>query len=278
MIPEEIELPDRIAGAELIADRRGSRIWKVRLAGDGIVAVKYTIDDARGTAAREAAVLRHIDREGYLYAAGETESGSWAAFRWVTAPTIGQRWRGWRTTGDPRARMPALVSTWRAAGKLAQLHQDGWRHGDLQADHILVPDHGPAQLIDFALAQGPVPIEPRVIYRGALAHLTAPEVAAELLSTSAEHHVTLSRQAEVYSFGAVLFAVWTGQWRFDYEAEPRTVALPDIYARICEPRWRRPLPGGWPRMASLINSALEPDPAKRPTFAEVAAELSRPLP
>jgi hypothetical protein len=76
---------------------------------------------------------------------------------------------------------------------------NGWRYAGLQADHILVPDHGRAQLIDFARAQGPerADVQLAVIGCGALAHFIAPEEAAESLTTPAEHHFTLTTEAEV---------------------------------------------------------------------------------
>jgi hypothetical protein len=42
-----------------------------------------------------------------------------------------------------------------------------------------------------------------------VAHLTAPEGAAEILTTPAEHHFTLTTEAEVYMFGAALFDAWS---------------------------------------------------------------------
>lgn len=283
VIPTEIHLTGGIRDAQLVADRRGSRIWKVTLDDWRLLALKYTTDNdsaqgmqktARLLATREARVLQHIGRDGYLYASGETENGSWIAVSWIEALTLAQRWRGVRTSGEPTARTSTLMATWLAADTLASLHAKGWRHADLQADHILIPDSGRAQLVDFALAQGPIDVGPKLAYRGALAHLTAPEIAEEILATPPDHHINLTAEAESYTFGAVLFTAWTKQWPFDYGADPRELSPEQIYARICQPRWRRPLPQGWPHMADLIASMMADAPADRPSVAEVRSSLS----
>jgi len=286
MIPPEIQLGEAAKAAELVADRRGSRIWKVELENSRLLlALKYATDNtddqgvqasARLLAGREAAVLRHIDKTGYLYASGETDRGTWVALSWIDAPTLAQRWRTFRETGSTTGMISAAVATWLASDALKTLHASGWRHGDLQAAHILIPDNGHACLIDFALAQGPTgtSIQPDAPYRGALAHLTAPEMASQILSTPDMKNLELSFAAEVYTFGAVLFAAWTKQWPRDYQADPRELSLPQIYERICDPDSLRPLPDGWPSMAKLIGSMLESNPANRPTMAEVHSELT----
>lgn len=272
MIPDQIDFPGTVINAEPVADRRGSRVWKVTLEDGRVLALKYS---AGLLAAREANVLRHIDHNGYLHAAGETEDGSWIAVSWVEGPTLAQHWREVSTSDNPNHRAAALAAAWLAADTLADLHGAGWRHADLQAVHILIPDTGRAQLIDFALAQGPVQIDPAVTYRGALAHLAAPEIAAEFLATPADHHINLTTDAEVYTFGAVLFTVWTKQWPFDYSTDPRRLTTEQIYQRIGEPERRRPMPGGWTAMADLIAGMLADDPADRPTMAQVRASLFR---
>jgi serine/threonine protein kinase len=287
VIPSEIELPGVIASAELVAARRGSRIWKVILADGPTLALKYATNNAESQgiqasasqlAAREVSVLRHIGEPSYLYASGDTPAGSWLAVEWKDAPTLPKRWQMFREDQQDRAaRTSAVVSAWMAAATLHDLHSRGWRHADLQGDHILVPDDGHACLIDFALAQGPanVDIKPHISYRGALAHLSAPEVAAEVLATPEDVGITLACEAEVYTFGAVLFVAWARQWPRDYSREPRGLTLQEIYTVIGDPASQRPMPSGWPRMAGLIAAMLEAVPAKRPTIHEVHADLGQ---
>lgn len=282
MLPEEITLPAAVASAEMISRRRGSNIWRVVLDDGCIVALKYATDNhedhgvrenARLLAAREAAVLAVLD-PNVLYASGETEAGTWLAVTWSDAPALAHHWRRARS-GEPLARADALAATRLAADAIANLHERGWRHGDLQADHILAATAGFVRLLDLALAQGPVDLAPHIPYRGALAHLTAPEIAAEILATPPEHHVELTPKAEVYTFGGLLFAAWTGQWPHDYRStDTARLTVAQIHAAICQPATLRPIPEGWPSLAAALAAMLDARPANRPTMAETARLLN----
>jgi hypothetical protein len=161
---------------------------------------------------------------------------------------------------------------------IASLHEVGWRHADLQGPHIIVPHGGFARLIDFAVAQGPVGIVPDVPYRGGYAHLTAPEIAAELLQTPNTHSIELTASAEVYTFGAVLFSGWAKQWPRGYAgADPSGLRVPEIYEAITDPDTLRPMPQGWPRMADLVAQMLDQRPENRPTMTEICAALTEPM-
>jgi hypothetical protein len=281
MIPDEIEVPGEIAASSMVVGRRGSRVWKLAMADGRTLALKYTADDGEAVqqqapmlAAREAAVLTMLDPTS-LYASGTTSAGSWVAVTWHDAEPLGTPWRRMRGADTPVSRTAALAATALAAQVVADLHGRGWRHADLQADHILIGDGGPAWLVDLALAQGPAPVEPEVTYRGALSHLTAPEIASEVLATPATHHVVLTAEAEVYMFGAVLFTAWAGVWPHDYGADDaRSLTVPQIHTRISDPRSLRPMPEGWPALAGLLATMLDPAPVDRPTIAEVVRALS----
>jgi hypothetical protein len=245
------------------------------------LALKYTTDDPdaaqQGTsrlAAREAAVLVLLDPK-HLYASGTTEAGSWLAVTWHAGESLNKPWGRVRRENAALTRSAALVATTKAAVAVAELHDDGWRHADLQADHILVPADGPARLVDLALAQGPLPnlADHEVIYRGALTHLTAPEVAVEVLATPATHHVQLTAAAEVYMFAAVIFAGWSGNWPHEYGPDAINLTVPQILDTISHPRTLRPMPTGWPEMAGLLRTMLSSKPADRPTMTEVVRSL-----
>jgi hypothetical protein len=280
MIPDEIQLPGRITATRLIASRRGSRVWRLSLADGPDVALKYTTrsqnlaNHTPRLAAREAAVRAILDPAS-VYAHGASPAGTWLAVTWHDAKALNKPWRRLRRETTPSTRAGALASTLSAGQALAALHKQGWRHADVQADHILIPEVGPARLVDLALAQGPTPVRPDVTYRGALAHLTAPEVAAEILATPAAHHVTLTATAEVYMFGAVVFAAWAGTWPYDYGADAVQPSVAHIHAVIADRRSLRPMPEGWPALAQLVTAMLAPAPGDRPTMADVVAAVAR---
>jgi hypothetical protein len=280
MIADGIDLPGEVVSAVLVAGRRGSRVWRLVMADGQTLALKYTSDDGEAVqqqapllAAREAAVLRVLD-PGAVYSSGITTAGSWVALTWYSGQPLGVVWRRLRGDGAGlQVRASARIATLSAADAVADLHARGWCHADLQAEHMLISDGGPARLVDVALAQGPAPIVPEVTYRGALAHVTAPEIAREVLDTPVTHHVALTAEAEVYTFGAVVFAAWAGVWPVDYGRDPRSLSVEQVHAAIVEPLSRNPMPDGWPALSGLLTDMLTPEPADRPTMAEVAATL-----
>jgi len=276
-----------VADAELMTDRRGSRIWRVQLDNGQTLAVKAAYDNpedtgvqdgARLLAAREANALAAMgDLAGdYLHAHGEVDAATWLAVRWLNAPTLQRRWKAARKEDNPAARYEALTAAVSAAAEVARLHAAGWRHADLQPAHIICPD-GVAQLIDFALAQGPndEPRTPHVNYRGGLVHLDAPELAQALLDNPA--HITLTVEAEVFSLAAVLVTCWTGLWMYDYGAPPWEAPMEHILGTIASGRRSRladQRPWAWPKLETLLAAALDLQPSGRPTAAEFFAGLS----
>jgi hypothetical protein len=290
-LPDAIRhrLGAEVNAARLVAARRGSWIWKVDLRDGRALAVKAAYDNhettgvqagARLLAAREAAALTAMAplAAGHLHAHGETDDATWIAVRWIDAPALAAQWRTARQADTPKARQDAASSAAMAAAAVAELHTSGWRHADLQADHILCGETS-AQLIDFAFAQGPrdEPSTPVVAYRGGLAHLNAPELAAQLLDTPPHIGVTLSAAAEVFSLAAVLVMCWTGRWMYDYDGRaPYTVPMPEILATIANNERRRLCelrPWSWPHMERLLSAALDVEPGNRPSAHDLAADF-----
>ncbi|MGH3827617.1 MAG: hypothetical protein ACRDQX_10660 [Pseudonocardiaceae bacterium] len=179
-------------GAEVIADRRGSRVDRLRFP-TGDVALKLAshntgeqgVREAEHLVRREAAVLTHLHdfTPGYLIDSGDLGGGSWLALRWLEGSTPHRLFAPARRGDDSPARRDSILHAAVAIiDRLAALHALGWRHADLQPAHILL-GHTTVHLIDFALAQGPYPLEPDVTYRGGMVHFTAPETAARILAT-----------------------------------------------------------------------------------------------
>ncbi|MBV1853069.1 protein kinase domain-containing protein [Catellatospora tritici] len=272
MLPPEIELPERAQAATLVASAR-SRVWRVRLHDGRQWAVKYAVGQTRHLPAREAGVLAQVGHPGYLCAHGDTEHGAWIALQWLDAPTLYRRWQGVRGGDSPAERRTAAVATWSAAVALADLHDLGWRHAGLHPEHVLVPARGTARLLDYAHAQHP-DLAPATPWRGGPPQLTAPETARELLDTGADHHVELAAPAEVYAFGALLYAAWTGRRPYPGGTNGRGDDARDTWTSIATGTAHRPVPDTWPAMATLLTAALAANPADRPTFRQLAAALT----
>ena len=177
---------------ELVADRRGSRVFRVRLS-TGDVALKRASPNTENQgvrehlARREAAVLIHLHEfvPGYLLVSGDlpNNGGSWLALCWLDGVTPYRLFTSARRGDDSPARRDSIRHTAAAiADRLAALQSRGWRHADLQPAHILLGANS-VHLIDFALAQGSDPLLADLPYRGGMVHFTAPETAACLLAT-----------------------------------------------------------------------------------------------
>ncbi|MBV9140300.1 MAG: hypothetical protein JO115_05195 [Pseudonocardiales bacterium] len=170
LAPEAVNLAEHVASrlgqpcdsVELVADRRGSRVYRLRFP-TGDVALKLAarntddqgVRDAEHLGRREAAVLGclHDFAPGYLLDSGDLDSGgSWLALRWLAGITPYRLFTPARHGDDsPVRRGSILHAAIDIADRLAALHALGWLHADLQPAHILL---GPTavDLIDFALA------------------------------------------------------------------------------------------------------------------------------
>ncbi|MCQ6557014.1 hypothetical protein NPS70_28075 [Streptomyces sp. C10-9-1] len=268
----------------LLSDRRGSRAWKIS-GPRSAVALKANNPDeetSRDKAAEMAQEDDHLVRltdagaldPGYRVDAGPWEGGRWLAVRWSDGAPM---WRAFALAREPEGDRPSVcpwllgvARTW--AGHLARMHAAGWAHADVQPTNTLITAAGRAEVIDYALACGPAG-GPRLPYRGALTHTTAPEIAGAVLATAPDTHVQAKPPADVWGLGASLFWCWTGHRPVSYQdgtpredklrmiAKAATLPLDDV----------RPWP--FPRFEEAIRACLTPSPGNRPSAAELAACL-----
>lgn len=272
-----------LPGAERITDRRGSEVWRVE-DPRGVIAVKV---DAGLMAAREAAVLREVAQTdaaplaGPILAAGALDDGrTWMAVPWETGPHLGVMFRAVRKDpADLAARKTARTAAVRAARALAVLHSAGWAHGDVQFSHVLYSRAG-VRLLDLAWAHGgALPAEfDGVVYRGALVHLEAPEIADAILESKP---VTPTPAADVYALAGALWAALTQTWPVRYEEEDEHPWMRDVSVRrvlISDPCNERVPPGLWPEFEAVLCDALSFRPENRPTAADFADMLAATAP
>lgn len=267
---------------ELVTDRRGAQVWRMQLTNGAAVAVKIAEGGGEASVlpAREAAVIRAAGPvAGTVLAWGRLpDRGSWLATPWWHGPTLWAKFAPVRRTPDaPAARHFAAKAAAEAATAVADLHDAGWAHGDLQADHIIHITEG-ARLLDLSWAHNPNAVlqqDLAVPYAGALVHLEAPETARLLLDGAP---TTPTAPADVYALAAVLWQCWTSTWPVHYEAAGVDPAPGNVTAKrqaIASGRHLHPITSlPWGAFGALLARALSTHPDHRPTAREMAGELA----
>ncbi|MGW2276750.1 protein kinase domain-containing protein [Streptomyces sp. NPDC001770] len=267
---------------QLLTDRRGSRAWRVR-GLLGTVALKANNPDSNNSDARATEMAQednHLLRlttagaldPGYRIDAGTFDGGRWLAVDWIDGAPL---WRALAPARSPegdhasvRPWLLGIARTW--AEHLARMHTAGWAHGDVQPTNTLVADDGRTTVIDYALACGPVG-PPRLPYRGALTHTTAPEIAAAILDTPSETHIQAQPAADIWSLGASLFWSWTGHRPVAYDDTTDRIEKLAVIAKGTTTAFSGVRPWLFPEFEDAIAACLAPDPTDRPTAKELTA-------
>jgi serine/threonine protein kinase len=138
------------------------------------------------------------------------------------------------------------------AAAVGYLHRQGYLHLDLKPSNI-VAEAGRAKLIDLSLARRPGRARAGA---GTWCYM-APEQA---------RGGGVGVPADVWGLGVVLWEAACGDTPFADEA----IEYPQLEQRAPRLRSRRRLPRA---LADVVDHCLEPDPAARPTLAELRAAL-----
>jgi serine/threonine protein kinase len=267
-----VGLPDAglpLEHAVQVHDRGGSRVFRARSSGRE-VAVKVgerwrTNAWVALAPAREAQVLRALGRWAID---GTHPAGTWHLQQWHEGHRLFELLTPDTSPGTARETVR------RAAAALARLHRAGWVHGDLQPDHvILTPPGVPDVLIDLALAH-PLPGTPAPSvdfpYPGQSVLYEPPEISAAVLGGRLP---VPDAHSDVWSLAASCVMALTGRTVIDmpWPQENDIARLPQRTAIAANDRRRARLPGD---VGAVLEAALSPVPAHRPTAAEMAAWLS----
>ena len=177
----------------------------------------------------------------------------------------------------------ALALLQQVAAGLTEMHARGVVHRDLSPANILLsssPSSSPSsdlltvRLADLGVATRLTASLPRAREAAGSPPFMAPEVRRALVGEP----VTYDARADVWSLGAVAYALLTGQGRPNLLHVPPRQAVAEVAARRKWPPGVGSMKGGGGggvagRLARLVAWCLEPEPGARPTAAEVAAVL-----
>jgi serine/threonine protein kinase len=141
---------------------------------------------------------------------------------------------------------------------LHYMHRQGVLHLDLKPSNI-ISESRLAKIIDLSIARPPG--------RGREGAGTTQYMAPE--QVTGDH---LSPATDVWGVGAVLWEAATGEEPFNADDEDDDEpSYEQLERRIVPIRSYRRVPAAF---ASLVESCLEPDPARRPTVREIADALN----
>jgi hypothetical protein len=175
----------------------------------------------------------------------------------VVAP--GESLRRYDPTGsgyrEERLR-PALAQLARG---LAALHAAGCVHRDVKPSNVLVTPEGRVVLLDFGLVS---------VASGATTHSGAGT--PEYMSPEQVAMLPVTGAADWYAFGVILFEILTSHLPF--EGLPHEILYHKQHRP--PPRVASLAPDAPADLAALCDRLLEPEPAARPTAAEVLAALN----
>jgi serine/threonine protein kinase/Flp pilus assembly protein TadD len=172
----------------------------------------------------------------------------------------------------------------RLAEALEHAHQRGILHRDIKPSNVILGADGEPMLLDFNLAHSVTyETEAHATLGGTVAYM-APEHLLAIARRDPDLARRVSRPADIYSLGMLLYEMLTGRTPFDQSASyhilpsliesmatERQRAVPTLLPTVHGPRARGRLDAPW-SLESIIRKCLAPDQAQRYQQAEHLAE------
>uniref|UniRef100_A0A6B2L3S5 Protein kinase domain-containing protein n=1 Tax=Arcella intermedia TaxID=1963864 RepID=A0A6B2L3S5_9EUKA len=143
------------------------------------------------------------------------------------------------------------------------LHGENILHRDLTSKNILLSKHMEAKVADFGLSKVKLAESHTYSYTmGSIAWM-APEVIANASK--------FSKSSDVYSYGIILWEIWTG-----CDPCPKEIAIVNLANKVLHEQYRPTIPPTvHAKWQDLIRSCWESDPDQRPSFDKILGTLDQ---
>ena len=210
-------------------------------------------------------------RQVWFFSCDEKEDRAYHLTDWLGAARIKKR---------SEIGFPSFVKQLcKVAHKLADMHDAGYVHGDIQPDHFLIDDSGKVYLLDLALAHEP---GSSFAYKGAFIPFVSPEIAtgmlgAELMMDGPKLLCLL--QSDVFSFGAMAYYLFTGKQQANLDRYANEL----MKTKLCHIIVGGPHSFDYNEeyseqadaLANVIRECMKRHPNCRPDMRQVGNRLSR---
>ncbi len=208
--------------------------------------------------ARAAAGMHHPNIVA-VYEAGQIHGQHYFAMQYVSGPSLAEVLHQGRMKPEDAARCVAAV-----ARAVAHLHERGCVHRDLKPSNILLDEHGRPYVTDFGLVKM-LQTDSHRTSTGAI--LGTPSYMAP--EQAAGHANQVGPLSDVYSLGAILYTLLTGQPPFAAE-NPLDTLVQVLEGEPARPRNLDPrIP---PALETICLRCLEKTPEERYPSAMALAE------